>query len=87
MVGETRLTLEGGNTTYYFECFVVEDFDTEILGGVPLRERNELSVRPEKSDIWIGDIQIRYGSTTPPANVKRVRRTHVLRWPHSGKNF
>ena len=82
MVGETRLTLEGENTTYYFECLVVEDFDTEILGGVPLRERNELSVRPGKSEIWIGDIQIRYSSTTPPANVKRVRRTHVLRSPH-----
>ena len=62
--------LERSGTTCHFEGLVIEDLDTEILGGVPFMESNDLSVRPAKSEIWIGNYQIKYGPTASPPNVK-----------------
>ena len=81
VVGETRFTLERGDTRCYFEGLVVENLDTEILGGVPFMTRNDLTVRPAKLEIWIGDIRIEYGSVAPTPDTSRVRRAHVLRAP------
>ena len=77
VVGETRFPLERGDTSCYIKSLVIENLDTEILDSVPFMQRNDLFVRPAKSEIWIGDIQIRYGSST----TSRVRHVQVLRAP------
>ena len=82
VVGETRFTLKRSGTTCHFEGLLIEDLNTEILSGALFMERNDLSVRPAISEIWIGNNRIKYGSTTSPPNVKRVRSTHVLSDPH-----
>ena len=81
VIGETRFTLERDNMRCYFEGLVIEDLDTEILGGVPFMQKNDLTIRPARSEIWIGDTRIRYGSSTPTPNTSRVRRAHILRTP------
>ena len=72
VVGETRFTQERGNTICHFEGLVIKNLHTEILGGIPIIERNDLSVKPAKSEIWMDNTQMRYGSTTPSSNVKRL---------------
>ena len=81
VVGETRFTPEWGDTWYYFKGLVIKNLDTEIQGGVPFLQRNDLPIRPARSEIWIGDTRIRYGSFTPTPTTSQVRSAHALRAP------
>ncbi|XP_070548521.1 uncharacterized protein [Ptychodera flava] len=80
VVGETRFTLTRDSISFVFEGLVVENLDVDILAGTPFMELNDISVRPAKRQIMIGDgMTYTYGST--PATNHSVRRAHVLRAP------
>lgn len=55
VLGETRLhfTLDGHEL--YFEGLVVENLDTEVLAGIPFMEMNDISIRPSRREVCIGN--------------------------------
>ena len=79
IVGETRLTLTRGNCELFLEALVVNDLDVDILAGIPFMSRNDISVRPAKQEIIIGDCKpICYGSIETNNKDNRVRRTQAF---------
>lgn len=80
VVGETRLSFSHEGHDLYYEGIVVENLDSDVLAGIPFMEKNDVSVRPAKQQILIGDSLVcSYGSTGTPADGFAVRRAHVLR--------
>ena len=71
---ETRLTKSRGNKSFHLEALVVENLDVGILGGVPLMELNEITIRPSKQQVVLAN-----GSSfcydPPSKNSPQVRQT------------
>ncbi|MCG7875882.1 MAG: RNase H-like domain-containing protein [Candidatus Thiodiazotropha endolucinida] len=84
IAGETRLLVSRDNVDLKLEALVVNDLDIDILAGIPFMTTNDISVRPSKQQILIGDSQVvYYGSSLPESPFNRIRRTQavVLRSP------
>ncbi|MCG7876681.1 MAG: RNase H-like domain-containing protein [Candidatus Thiodiazotropha endolucinida] len=84
IAGETHIVLSRNNVDLKLEALVVNDLDIDILAGIPFMTTNDISLRPSKQQIIIGDSQIvRYGPSTQETPFNRVRRTQavVLRSP------
>ena len=84
VVGETKLTFTREDKEFTFEGLVIDNLDVDILAGTPFMEQNDVSVRPAKRQVCIGDdIVIPYGSRTKPldSSSHAIRRAHVLRAP------
>jgi hypothetical protein len=63
-----------------FEGLVVEDLDVDILAGISFMEINDVSLRPSKREITIGDKHIySYGSVPSNSQTKSRDHAHVLR--------
>ena len=66
VVGETHVVLTRDNLSFAFSGLIVNDLDVDILAGVPFMEENDISVRPKKKLITVGDsYKIPYSSSTP----------------------
>ena len=66
VVGETHVVLTRDNLSFTFSGLIVNDLDVDILAGVPFMEENDISVRPRKKLITVGDShRIPYSSSTP----------------------
>ena len=66
VVGETHVVLTRDDLSFEFSGLVVNDLDVDILAGVPFMEDNDISVRPKKRLIMVGDnLKIPYSSSTP----------------------
>ena len=66
VVGETHVVLTRDDLSFEFSGLVVNDLDVDILAGVPFMEDNDISVRPKKRLIMVGDNRkIPYSSSTP----------------------
>jgi len=82
IVGETNLTLVRDNVELKLKALVVSDLDVDILGGTPFMSTNDISVRPARSEISLGDgVTITYGSVQSPSgttNAIRRTATHIV---------
>ena len=75
VVGETRLSFTRDNQEFSFEGLVVENLDVAILAGTPFMEANDISVRPAKRQVILGDgTTYVYGSQSPSAVSTTARR-------------
>ena len=88
VIGETHLVLSRGGTNLHLDALVVEDLDVEVLTGTPFLVSNDISIRPAKSQITIGETVIHYTVTTIPTapgvtRTVRRARAYVLRAPAS----
>ena len=67
----------------------MNELDVDILAGIPFMSTNDISVRPAKQQILIGDTNIVHYSTFPSDSPNRVRRTQAyifatsVIWPGS----
>ena len=70
----------------------MNELDIDVLAGIPFMSTNDISVRPTKQQILIGDTNIVHYGTFPSDSPNRVRRTqaHILKpeatsviWPGS----
>ncbi|CAG2241165.1 unnamed protein product [Mytilus edulis] len=81
-VGETRLTFTRDKHQLYFEGLVFENLDSDILAGIPFMEKNDISIRPARRQVLIGnDCVYKYGSSANGTSNCAVRRAHVARAP------
>ena len=55
VVGETRFHLSRDGHTFYFKGLIIEDLDVEILAGIPFMTSNDITIRPTKTQISLGD--------------------------------
>ena len=63
IVGETRAYFYRGDIKLFFEGLVVRDLDSEVLGGIPFLEANDIGVFPKRKQINIGELSIKYKSS------------------------
>ncbi|KAJ8388921.1 hypothetical protein AAFF_G00126770 [Aldrovandia affinis] len=81
VLGEIRTHFQRDGHNLYFEGLVVEDLDSDILAGIPFMEKNDVSIRPAKHQICLGDDVYRYGTYHTSTDRHAVQRAHVLRAP------
>ena len=77
IVGETHIMLSKDNTELALDGLVVNELDVDILAGIPFMSTNDISVRPAKQQILIGDTNIVHYGTSPSDSPNRVRRTQA----------
>ena len=82
VVSKTRVTLTREDHEYTFEGLVVTNLDVDVLAGTPFLEANDISVRPAKRQVIVGDgATYSYGSQHPTAVSSAALSTIVLRSP------
>ena len=54
-IGETHFDVVRDNLTLRIEALVVKDLDVDILAGIPFMSTNDISIRPAKDLIMVGD--------------------------------
>ena len=82
IVGETHFPFTCEGHTFTFKGLVVEDLDVDILAGTPFMESNDITVRPAKHHVILGDGTINhYGSQQPVTINSTACRAIVLRSP------
>ena len=74
VIGETHLVLSRGGTNLHLDALVVEDLDVEILAGTPSLVSNDISIRPAKYQITIGETVIHHGDNSNRSQCHTVRR-------------
>ncbi|KAL2076333.1 hypothetical protein ACEWY4_028085 [Coilia grayii] len=79
VLGETRTYFQRDSLTLYFEGLVVENLDSDVLAGIPFMEVNDVSIRPAKHQVCLGDNVFCYGSNRTAVDRHAVQRAHVLR--------
>ena len=84
VVGETRITLTRDKHSFLLEALVVSNLDSDILAGVPFMIQNDISIRPSKKPVQIGDDTFVSYSTQPKTSSTHTIRScmaHILRVP------
>ena len=84
VVGETHITLTRDKHSFLLEALVVSNLDSDILAGVPFMVQNDISVRPSKKQVQIGDDTFVSYSTQPTTSSTHTIRSctaHILRAP------
>lgn len=83
VVGKTRLTFTCEVHEFTSKGLVVTNLDVNVLVGTPFMEADDISVRPAKRQVIIGDVPTySYGYQHPTAVCSAARRAIVLRSPH-----
>ena len=77
IVGETHIVLSRDNLNLTLDALVVNDLDVDILAGIPFMALNDISVRPAKQQIMIGDTNTVHYGTSDTDNHNWVRRAHA----------
>ena len=77
VVGEIRTCFQRDEHSLYFEGLVVENLDSDILAGIPFMVRNDISIRPAKYQVCVGE-HICYYATQHKSDRHAVRHAHVL---------
>ena len=81
VVGETHFTVVWDNNDFLFEELVLEDLYVDILAGIPFMEQNDVTVRPAKHQIILGDGTTYLHGPSNSASHHTVCRAHVLHAP------
>ena len=80
VMGETRTAFTRNGKELRFEGLVVADLDVEVLAGTPFMEAHDITIRPAKREVSIGDdATFVYGSAAGVGAA--ARRAFVLRAP------
>ena len=82
VVGETNISLTRGRTVLYLEALVVENLDVDILAGTPFLMTNDITLRPAKQQVILGNSEtVSYSSTKQFKDYSGIRRAsaHLLR--------
>ncbi|KAK3746301.1 hypothetical protein QZH41_004542 [Actinostola sp. cb2023] len=88
VVGETRLLFTRDNRQFKFEGLVVENLDVDILAGSPFMETNDVTVRPAKRQVILGDGTVFvYGAEPPQKSDTAACRALLLRAPPVSTTF
>ena len=86
VVGEIQTSFTRDDTDFTFKGLVVEDLDVEVLAGTPFMEANDVTVRPAKREVLLGNgSTYTYRSQAPLSPPTTVRRAFVLRARSSSK--
>ena len=82
-IGETHFDVVRDNLTLRIEALVVKDLDVDILAGIPFMSANDISIRPAKHLIMVGDNDAIQYNCNQNSNVNHIRRTqaYILRSP------
>ena len=80
IVGETHIMLSRDNIELALDALVVNEIEVDILAGTPFMSTNDISVRPAKQQVLIGDTNIVHYGTSPSDSPDRVRRTQAYIW-------
>ena len=79
ILGETHLTLSRDSHSLSLEALVVNDLDVDVLAGIPFMARIDISIRPAKHQITIGDTDVvHYDNPTLNSPQNHVRRTQAF---------
>ena len=79
ILGETHLTVSRDSHSLSLEALVVNDLDVDVLAGIPFMARNDISIRPAKHQITIGDTDVvHYDNPTLNSPQNHVRRTQAF---------
>ncbi len=82
VVGEIHTTFVRDNFSFVFEALVVKNLDVDILAGIPFMSMNDVTVRPAKHQVILGDGTIYdYGQSLRQPTQHTVRRAQVIRGP------
>lgn len=57
IIGETHITLSSGNNNFKLDTPVVDNLDVDIIAAITIMAYNDISVRPSKHEITIGDCE------------------------------
>ena len=88
VTGETRLTFTRDDKALHFEGLVVEDLDVEVLGGTPFMESNDITIRPAKREVILGDgTCYYYGSRNNQSTDVSARYAFLLRAPPTSQTI
>ena len=84
ITGETKITVTRDKYDFVLEALVVKSLDADILAGIPFMEDNDVSVRPAKQQIILGDNKIytygpKIGSYRSDSHAVRRTQAHILR--------
>jgi hypothetical protein len=81
VIGETRFVFTRDDIHFTFEGLVVKNLDVDVLAGIPFMEINDITVRPSKRTIKVGDHAVyQYGSKSTSKEHSTFRtHIHVLR--------
>ena len=70
------------NNHFLSQCSYLPAADVDILAGIPFMEINDITVRPAKHQVILGDgTTYAYGSCKDKTTQHTVRRTHVIHAP------
>ena len=84
VVGETCLSITREDQTFTFEGLAVKNLNVDVLAGTPFMETNDITIRPAKQQVILGDRSVHhYGLHQPAAVRSAARRAIVLRSPPS----
>ena len=92
IVGETHIMLSRDNIEFALDAYLVNELDVDILAGILFMSTNDISVRPAKQQILIGDTNTVHCGTCLSDSPNRVSRTqaYILKpeatsviWPRS----
>lgn len=79
IVGETTLHFSRDAFYFFLEGLVIENLDIDVLAGIPFMESNDISVRPLKHQVRIGDNTIyTYGDSLQKHISLCDTKAHVL---------
>lgn len=82
VVGEVHCTLQREGHSFQLDGLVIKCLDVDILAGNPFLKRNDIAIRPAKSQIVIGGSEIvSYGPQPSGRSYARRTQAFLLRAP------
>ncbi|XP_070569281.1 uncharacterized protein [Ptychodera flava] len=81
VTAETKFLLTRNGVKFTFEGLVVENLDVDILAGTPFMEANDISIRPARRQVTLGDGSTYTYGSNPQTTLNTIRRACVLRAP------
>ncbi|XP_070576935.1 uncharacterized protein [Ptychodera flava] len=81
VTAETKFLLTCDGVKFTFEGLVVENLDVDILAGTPFMEANDISIRPARRQVTLGDGSTYTYGSNPQTTLNTIRRACVLRAP------
>ena len=77
IVGRSHINITRNNIDLWLDALVVNDLEVDIVAGILFVSSNDISFRPAKHQILIGNSSIVHNDTTPSDPYNHVRRTQA----------
>ena len=78
IVGETCFDVIREDLTLHIEALVVKDLDVDCLAGIPFMSTNDVSIRPARQEIMVGDSHTIQYYTSQERVRGHIRRAHAF---------